>query len=262
MKVIGAGFGRTGTTSLKTALEKLGLGPTYHMTEVFEHPSHADFWQRATMPGEPVEWPEILGGYGSAVDWPACSFYEELMAEYPEAKVILTVRDAESWHGSVRDTIHEISTPGPGSLLMRLVGLFAPHIKKTGQMVNDLIWQGTFHGRFEEKEYAIEIFESHIREVKATVPSERLLVFDVGEGWEPLCEFLGAETPDEPFPRLNDAKTFRRVILAGYAFAVAAPIFLALAAALILRRMPRPGQPPVECKSTRPFHAGVRRRVR
>lgn len=240
MKVIGAGFGRTGTSSLKAALERLGLGPCYHMTELFEHPAHADFWARAAK-GDSVEWPEILRNYESAVDWPVCSFYKELMAEYPEAKVVLTVRGAEAWHESVRTTIHEISTPGPGSLPMRLVGMFAPHIKKTVRMVDELIWRGTFDGRFEEREYAIEVFERHVREVKKRVPSERLLVFDVKEGWEPLCDFLGAETPDEPFPRLNDERTFRRVILAGHVAAIAAPISLVLIASFIVRRMSRRG---------------------
>lgn len=208
------------------------------MSEVFWHPSHADFWERAVK-GDSVEWPKILHNYESAVDWPICSFYKELMAEYPEAKVVLTVRDAGAWHESVRATIFEISTPGPGSLLTRIVGVFAPHIRKTGRMVNDLIWRGTFDGRFEEKAYAISVFERHNEDVKATVPPEKLLVFDVKEGWGPLCRFLGVEEPDEPFPRLNDARTFRRMIYAGRAVAVAPVLLAVIAVAFILRRMSR-----------------------
>ncbi len=238
LKVIGAGFGRTGTSSLKAALERLGFGPAYHMSEVFEHPAHVDFWVRAAK-GDPVEWPEILHNYESAVDWPACSFYKELMAEYPEAKVILTVREAGAWHESVRTTIHEISTPGPGSVLARVVGVFVPHIRKIRRMVDKLIWRGTFDGRFEEKEYAIEIFERHIEDVKKRVPPEKLLVYDVKDGWGPLCEFLGVPEPGETFPRLNDARTFRRMIMAGYVFAVAAPVLLAIAAASVIRWMSR-----------------------
>jgi len=112
MKVIGAGFGRTGTASLKVALETLDFSPCYHMTEVFAHPEHADFWV-AAFRGEPVDWDGVLGGYEAAVDWPACTFYEELMERHPEAKVILTVRDPERWYESVRNTIYELSVVIP-----------------------------------------------------------------------------------------------------------------------------------------------------
>ncbi len=261
MEVIGAGFGRTGTSSLKAALERLGFGPAYHMTELFEHPSHAEFWEKAVA-GDAVHWRRFFQNYGSAVDWPACSFYEEVMDEYPEAKVILTVREAGAWHESVRSTIHEVSTPGPGSFLMRLVGVFAPHIKKTGRMVNELIWRKTFDGRFEDREYAISVFERHVREVEERVPPEKLLVYDVREGWEPLCEFLGVPVPGEPFPRLNDARTFRRVIVAGYVSAVAAPVSLVFIAALVLRRTIRRRESPGESGSPRPSRGRIRRRVR
>jgi hypothetical protein len=108
-------------------------------------------------------------------------------------------------------------------------------------MVNDLIWRGTFDGRFEDRGYAISVFERHTEEVKANVPPERLLVYDVKEGWGPLCGFLGAPVPDEPFPRLNDARAFRRMILAGRISAVAAPILLAVIVAFVLRRLSRRG---------------------
>lgn len=238
LRIIGAGFGRTGTSSLKAALETLGFGPCYHMTELFKHPSHANFWERAVR-GGPVDWREILRDYGSAVDWPACSFYGELMEEYPEAKVILTVRDPIRWHESTMKTIYNASNPESGSPFFELVGFFAPRMKKTGRMVNDLIWQGTFDGRFEDREYAIEVFERHTEEVKERVPPGRLLVYDVKEGWGPLCEFLDASVPDEPFPRLNDARTFRRMIVAGYASTIAAPVMLAVAAASVIRWMSR-----------------------
>ncbi len=261
MKVIGAGFGRTGTMSLKAALEKLGFGPCYHMTELFKHPSHGKFWERAAR-RDTVDWREIFRDYGSAVDWPACSFYGELMEEYPEAKVILTVRDPVRWHESTMKTIYNASNPESGSPFFRLVGIFVPRMKKTGRMVNELIWRGTFDGRFEERGYAISVFERRTEEVKANVPSGRLLVYDVKEGWGPLCEFLGAPVPDEPFPRLNDARTFRRMISAGRIFAVASPILLALIAALTLRRLSRRRQPLVGSRRLRPPRAEVRRSIR
>jgi hypothetical protein len=200
MKVIGAGFGRTGTFSTKVALEHLGFGPCYHMVEVFEHPEHVAFWQAAA-DGQPIDWNDLFGNYKAAVDWPACAFYDQLMEVYPEAKVLLTVRDPDSWHRSVMNTIgpgNNDETDDPQRLAHR----------KMGQSV---IWQGTFDGRVEEKEYAISVFNRHIEEVKRRVPAERLLVFDVKEGWEPLCRFLGVPVPENvPFPRLNDTASFQR----------------------------------------------------
>jgi hypothetical protein len=108
VKVIGAGFGRTGTASLQSALQDLGFGPCYHMYEVFEHPEHADFWE-AALRGEPVDWDEFLGGYEASVDWSACAFYEQLMERHPDAKVLLSVRDPEQWYESMRSTIYELA---------------------------------------------------------------------------------------------------------------------------------------------------------
>jgi Sulfotransferase domain len=243
VKVIGAGFGRTGTWSLKAAFEELGFGPCYHMTEVFAHPGHADFWSSAWR-GEPVDWEGVLGDYEATVDWPACTFYEELMERHPEAKVLLSVRDPEPWYESTRNTIYELSMLLERSPTSRMIfGLisflvFGGFAGGRSNMVNDLIWDGTFDGRFEDKAYAIEVFERHNEEVKLRVPPERLLVYEVREGWEPLCEFLGVPKPEEPFPRLNDAAQMRRGTKAVRALATAIPVVLTLsvAAALVLLR--------------------------
>jgi hypothetical protein len=241
VKLIGAGFGRTGTTSLKAALEKLGLDPCYHMTEVFAHPAHADFWVRAWH-GEPVDWEGVIGGYEATVDWPACTFYEELMERYPEAKVLLSVRDPERWYDSTRGTIYELTRMTEGSTISRLifgvVGLlvFGGFTGRRSSLANDLIWQGTFDGKFEDRAYAMEVFERHNEEVKRRVPQDRLLVYEVREGWGPLCEFLGVPVPDEPFPRLNDTAQMQRGMRSIKALSVALPVALALsvAAALVL----------------------------
>ena len=119
MKVIGAGFGRTGTASLQSALGELGFGPCYHMYEVFANPGHADFW-RAAWRGGPADWDGVLGGYEAAVDWPACTFYEELMERNPDAKVLLSVRDPERWYESTRQTIYKIGKISTGSPFSRL----------------------------------------------------------------------------------------------------------------------------------------------
>jgi len=245
VKVIGAGLGRTGTASLKGALEELGFGPCYHMTDVFENPGHADFW-RAAWRGEPADWDGVLGSYEAAVDWPACSFYEELMQRNPDAKVLLSVRDPERWYESARQTIYELGRLSTGSpfsrlgfaLLSRLV--FGRFRTGQGPMTEEIVWQGTFGGRFEDKDHAIGVFNRHNGEVQRRVPEGRLLVYEVKQGWGPLCEFLGVEVPDKPFPRLNDAGEVQRLILMVRALSVAVPAAVALVAGIaalaLLRR--------------------------
>jgi hypothetical protein len=246
VKVIGAGFGRTGTTSLKAALERLGFDPCYHMTEVFAHPDHADFWVAAWR-GEPVDWDEVLGDYEATLDWPACTFYEQLIERHPDARVLLSVRDPERWYESTRGTIYELTKLIEGSTISRvifgLVGLvvFGGFTGRRSSLANDLIWEGTFDGRFEDKAYAIEVFERHNEEVKRHVPPERLLVYEVKEGWGPLCEFLDVPEPDEPFPRLNDTAQMQRGMKSMKALTVAVRVALALSVAaalvLLLRRV-------------------------
>jgi hypothetical protein len=200
MKVIGAGFGRTGTMSLKVALEQLGFGPCYHMYEVSQHPDHIPMWQAAAE-GKPVDWIELFRGYQAAVDWPACSFYRELMELHPDAKVLLTVRDPQRWYESVMNTIYFTNTAESDE----------PETNEQFHMIRTLIWQGTFDGRFEDKDHAIAVFERHIDDVKRHVPAERLLVYEVQQGWEPLCRFLDVPVPeDTPFPRLNDTAAFQQ----------------------------------------------------
>ena len=242
MKIIGAGFGRTGTMSLKVALEELGFGPCYHMTEVFAHPEHTGFWISAWR-GEPADWNGILGGYEAAVDWPACTFYEELMERHPDAKVILSVRDPERWYESVRNTIYELSVVIPRHPIYRigykLVNFFVLRGSGNVDLAGEIIWQGTFDGRFEDKTHAIEVFEHHNAEVQRRVPENRLLVYDVKAGWGPLCEFLGVEEPDEPFPHTNDTAKMRRNVKGVKAISIAVPVILtplAGAALVLLRR--------------------------
>jgi hypothetical protein len=208
MRLIGAGFGRTGTKSLQAALEELGLKPCYHMTEVFQNPTHMELWTDAAE-GRPVDWKRLFQGYEATVDWPACAFYKELMEAFPDAKVLLSVRDPEKWYESAFNTIYGIAHRFPFSVLKHVI----PAARRMSRMVNGIIWKGTFQGRFEDKQYAIEVFNKHIEDVKKHVPADRLLVYEVKEGWEPLCRFLGVPVPqDKPFPRLNDTADFQRMI--------------------------------------------------
>jgi len=200
LKVIGAGFGRTGTLSTKLALEELGFNPCYHMSELFERPDANEQWDAITRGGsvDGVDWHTVFKGYAATVDWPGCTFYRELMQAYPGAKVLLSVRDPEKWYESAINTIYRVSHLNP------------EHAKSIhGRMINALIWQGTFDGRFEDKDYAIAVFLRHIEEVKQQVQVEKLLVYDVKEGWEPLCAFLGVAVPTKkPFPHVNDRDSF------------------------------------------------------
>lgn len=234
MRVIGAGFGRTGTTSLKAALEELGFGPSYSLSEIFRNPEHVEFWEAARgSAGEKVDWEGFLADYEVAVDWPACSFYEELMEAFPEAPVILTIRDPEPWYESTRSTIHELRMLTTGSLPLRaafaFAGLFVPGVAGTVRLADHLVWEDTFDGRFEDRAYAMEVFERHNEAIRQRVPPERLLVFDVREGWAPLCDFFGVEVPHRPFPRLNEAREMRRRLLGLVALAAAAPALAVLA---------------------------------
>jgi hypothetical protein len=239
MKVIGAGFGRTGTMSLKVALERLGFGPCYHMTEIFAHPEHTGFWL-SVWRREPADWDGVLGNYQATVDWPGCTFYEELMERHPGSKVLLSVRDPDRWYESTRSTIYELSKITARSPLFR-AGFAASSLLRSGKLqagsiAYEIIWDGTFDGRFEDKDYAIEVFERHTEDVKRHVPPERLLIYEVGQGWGPLCAFLGVPEPDVPFPRLNDAEEMRRRVRVVRAISMVPYALLAVAGALLSRR--------------------------
>ncbi len=193
LAVIGAGFGRTGTLSMRAALAMVGLGPVHHMFEVVKAPEQSSAWLDALDDSNVLR--DLLGNYRSAVDWPTCYFWRELMDLYPEAKVILTHRDPKAWYKSIHNTIYRL-------LMAKTSDMPSDQVSMARRIVMDL----TFDGRLGEEDYAIEVFEKHNALVKATVPAERLLVFDVREGWQPLCDFLGVAVPDEDFPNTNSTE--------------------------------------------------------
>jgi hypothetical protein len=204
LKVVGAGFGRTGTLSLKHALEKLGCGPCYHMMEVFPRPDHVAMWHRLAFENL-IDWDLLFGDFQATVDWPAARWWREIAAHYPEAKVLLSVRDPEAWYKSMIDTIYQpMKWPVPDTV---------PEIVRLqNEMARKAILIETFDDRFEDKTYAIEVFNRHTQEVRDTIDPARLLVFDVREGWAPLCRFLEVPIPEEPFPRLNDTASTQAII--------------------------------------------------
>jgi hypothetical protein len=204
LAVLGAGFGRTGTLSLKRALETLGLTPCYHMVEVARQPEHAQVWARAAR-GEPVDWHVFFREYAAAVDWPATAFWRELVVAFPAARIVLTVRDTAAWYASFRATILE-----------RTAGLVPPPdspLRAIYDLTQELILRGVFGGRAADEQYSCAIYEAHNRSVIDAVPAGRLLVYDLAAGWAPLCAFLERPIPSEPFPRLNTRAGFLREYL-------------------------------------------------
>lgn len=197
LKVIGAGVGRTGTYSLKLAINKLGFGPCHHMEEVLHNmATQVPLWSEATS-GQ-ADWSGIFDGYRSAVDWPTACFFRELLKEFPAAKFVLTVRDSERWAESFSATIYE------------LVGNKdqAPEEMKAWlNMASDVIAKTGFPLGLDRNELA-RAFEAHNQAVTEAVPSDRLLIFDVRKGWGPLCDFLEVPVPDGEFPRTNHREEF------------------------------------------------------
>jgi hypothetical protein len=209
MKVIGAGLPRTGTLSQKVALEMLGFGPCYHMVNVLTDLPRAKQWEQA-MDGE-ADWDEIFGEHQSTVDWPGAFFYRELAEVYPEAKIVLSTRDPEAWEKSMRDTIwglfHGQSVMAHLSKARELVD---PGWQFYMQQLMTRMWaaQGIFSGGELRSGQLAEALARYEHTVQRNIPGDRLLVWSVSEGWEPLCEFLEVPVPDAQFPRLNDSKMF------------------------------------------------------
>lgn len=200
LDVVGAGFGRTGTMSLKLALEQIGFAPCYHMYEVFGHPGHAEIWHEAAL-GSPPDWRGFLKDYRAAADWPVCHFWRELLDAFPDAKFLLTERDPEAWYNSMSQTIFEaLRSP------QQFDGdpVRGPQLR----MARTIVEEKTFAGRT-DRDSAIAVYRAHNEAVKRAFPREKLLVYDVAEGWAPLCGFLGVDIPDTPFPRTNSTEEFR-----------------------------------------------------
>lgn len=216
MRLIGAGLPRTGTLTQKLALERLGLTPCYHWVNVIADLDQVELWDRA-MDGEAI-WDRVFAGQQATVDWPGGYFYRELIDAYSDAKVLLSVRDPEAWERSFRETIWTMSH---GRTLMPLLAHARaevdPRWRRYLELVDRMFWgpQGTFADGHAEPSQLIEQMLRHNAEVERAVPAERLLVWEVADGWEPLCEFLELDAPDEPLPHANDRGTFLERVVGG-----------------------------------------------
>jgi Sulfotransferase domain len=196
LQVIGAGVGRTGTHSLKLALERLLGAPCYHMLEVFERPDDVEQWRQASR-SEEVDWDNMFGGYAAAVDWPTAAYYDVLMEMYPDAIVLLsTRRNADEWWTSASSTI------------FAAIDRVSDFPAAMEQMIFEML-DARFTPDWREKGASMAAYLLHNDEVMMQVPSDRLVEWQPGDGWGPICEALGLPQPDEPFPHANSAAEFR-----------------------------------------------------
>ncbi|HSR59373.1 MAG TPA: sulfotransferase [Robiginitalea sp.] len=215
IKIIGAGFPRTGTTTLKGCLETLGFKHVYHMKELLVKPEMLHYWKTLDDTGD-TDWEGLYKGFDATVDFPGYPWYKEHMKRYPDAKVILTVRDFESWYKSVSSTVLKAGPQTPGQKLKMMGKLLlsarARKVVKCIKWFKDKFFARELEGRFEDKAFAEAKWNSHIEEVKKYVPKDKLLVYDVRDGWEPLCAFLGVPVPDVELPHLNKKENFKEML--------------------------------------------------
>jgi hypothetical protein len=203
LEVIGAGFPRNGTMSLRAAFEKLGYAPSYHMSEVLAprpglNDGHVEAWADFLEGKRPMDWHWLFEKYRACCDFPASAFYKELAESWPDARVVLTLRDPERWYASY-STLVRATRP------LRWAGYVVPRLRQFRRVVEGLDAR-VFEGRRIDHDICIRAYQRHNEEVVRTIPADRLLVFEVKEGWQPLCEFLGKPVPDEPFPHLNEGE--------------------------------------------------------
>jgi hypothetical protein len=199
MTVVGAGLGRTGTNSLKVALERLLDGRCYHMIELLERPEDTEHWQRAAA-GEIVDWGWLRRGFVATVDFPAAMFWREPLAANPDAFVLLSTRDSPRvwWDSFERTIVPSLSGEVPAD---------RPDWARRRTM--NLSVLSMFTPDWREPEAAIAAYERHNAEVRGAVPAQRLIDWRPGDSWEPICAALGLAVPAEPFPHENTTAAFQ-----------------------------------------------------
>ena len=200
LKIIGAGFGRTGTLSMKFALEELGFSACYHMIEVRKNPGHPKLWSEAKNNRGTIDWSSLFTGYQASVDWPSCNFWREQASAFPDSKILLTLRDPSSWYESVMNTIYPSSKKFAESKDKKE--------REFGVWAMEMIWESVFDNNMKDRSFVIEKFERHNEQVIQEVPPERLLVFEAGDGWSNLCDFLEVPIPKTVFPKVNTTEQF------------------------------------------------------
>ena len=215
IKIIGAGFPRTGTTTLKKALETLGYNGTYHFKDLIKTPEKLKHWKELENQGT-TDFDDLFNGFQATVDFPGYPYYKILLEKYPEAKIILTVRDVDAWYESTSRTVWKA---GPQNILAKLVLLlkmqFNKKLKQTFKCIKfmrAIYLTKQFKGDFANEAHAKKTFFKHIDDVKNHVPESQLLIYKVSDGWAPLCEFLQCSIPQEEFPHLNKKENFHKMV--------------------------------------------------
>lgn len=210
LKVIGAGYPRTGTMSLKLALEHLGFGPCHHMAEILQHPEQATLWTQV-FSGDPIDWDDVFAGYRSATDAPSCFVALKLAERYPDAKIILSIRSAESWWESARATVMSDANR-EGMMRSPNAALIGPMMAKMREYFGRDGEDPALDPERPDRDSAIAAFDRHNERIRESIASERLLVFEAGQGWDPLCEFLGVPVPDREYPKANTRQDFHEMV--------------------------------------------------
>ncbi len=215
IKIIGAGLPRTGTNTLRESLEILGFSKTYHMKQLLVHPENLHYWTTLKATGT-TNWDALYDGYEATVDFPCYPWYKEHMTQYPDAKVILSTRPFENWYTSFYSTIWKAQNPPDAERAAMGERIAAdPRLQSVMKVMGfskQAMTEDHFQGKFLDKEFMEKVFNDHHEEVKRHVPADKLLVYEVTEGWEPLCEFLGAEVPNEPLPHTNKKEDFHEMV--------------------------------------------------
>lgn len=193
LEIIGAGFARTGTESMKRALELLGFGPCYHMYEVLADKGRFDHWLGVCNDGADPRWDDTFAGYRATVDWPAAHYWRQLAAHFPEARILLTLRESECWYASMDRTVLRLMRDPVAN----------PHMAQA-------LRRAVFGGEIDDRAHVIATYERHNAEVRAAFGPDRLLTCELGSGWQPLCDFLRVPVPQAPYPSGNRAEEFHR----------------------------------------------------
>lgn len=220
LKVIGTGLSRTGTTTIRSVIEELGLGPCYNSGEFFTHPRGIEFWE-ALEQGKKVDFDEFFKNYNAIIGFPGYIFAQELLAKYPDAKVILSLRDPEEWYEDIANTVFVTGPTHVNKNFSKAVSEFDPYlsgcIDRIHAMQKRIIEDGYFEGRFADKDYAVKRFNQWNEDVKKSYSHDRLLVYRVTEGWKPICEFLGVPVPEgKAYPHLNHRDNFNQNSTSGF----------------------------------------------
>lgn len=220
LNIIGAGLSRTGTTTIRRVIEELGLGPCYNSGELFTHPRGIEFWE-ALEQGRTVDFDKFFSNYNAIIGFPGYIFAQKILEKYPAAKVILSWRDPGEWYEDISNTVFLTGPSHANKLYAKAVREFDPYlaecIDRIHAMQKRILEDGYFEGRFAEKDYAVKRYIEWNEDVKKRFPPDKLLVYQVTEGWEPICNFLGVPVPDgKPFPHLNHRDTFHQNSTSGF----------------------------------------------